>query len=73
VNVYRPGGVDTAMQAYIRGQDPDEVGAALHQRFVTNHTSGTLLTPEQSAASLLARISGTSTGQIWNAGDSIAA
>lgn len=73
VNVYRPGGVDTAMQAYIRGQDPDEVGAALHQRFVTNHSSGTLLTPEQSAASLLARISGTSTGQIWDASDPIAA
>ena len=34
MNVYRPGGVDTAIQAYIRGQDPAEIGAALDQRFV---------------------------------------
>jgi NAD(P)-dependent dehydrogenase (short-subunit alcohol dehydrogenase family) len=24
VNAYRPGGVDTAMQAWIRGQDPSD-------------------------------------------------
>jgi 3-oxoacyl-[acyl-carrier protein] reductase len=72
-NVYRPGGVDTAMQAYIRGQDPDQVGTALHQRFVANHAAGTLLTPEQSAASLLARLGGELTGQVWDANDPIAA
>lgn len=69
VNVYRPGGVDTAMQAFIRGQDPTQIGAALHERFVTNHDAGTLLTPRASASSLLARLPGTATGQIWDAAD----
>jgi NAD(P)-dependent dehydrogenase (short-subunit alcohol dehydrogenase family) len=32
VNAYRPGGVDTAMQAWIRSQDPERIGA-LHERF----------------------------------------
>jgi 3-oxoacyl-[acyl-carrier protein] reductase len=71
VNVYRPGGVDTAMQAYIRDQDPDRIGAALHQRFVANHAGDTLLTPAQSAASLLARLASRATGQIWDANDSL--
>ena len=31
VNVYRPGGVDTAMQAWIRKQDPEQIGATLHR------------------------------------------
>ncbi|MDT4934478.1 MAG: 3-oxoacyl-[acyl-carrier protein] reductase [Pseudonocardiales bacterium] len=69
INVFRPGGVDTAMQAFIRGQPPERIGAALHQRFVDNYDSGTLLTPEQSASSLLARLAGSSTGQIWDAND----
>ena len=30
VNVYRPGGVNTAMQAWIRAQDPERIGAGLH-------------------------------------------
>jgi NAD(P)-dependent dehydrogenase (short-subunit alcohol dehydrogenase family) len=71
VNAYRPGGVDTAMQAYIRGQDPAEIGANLHQRFTANHAAGSLLTPEQSAASLLARISSRATGKIWDASDPV--
>jgi NAD(P)-dependent dehydrogenase (short-subunit alcohol dehydrogenase family) len=33
VNVFRPGMVDTAMQEWIRGQDPAEIGEALHERF----------------------------------------
>ena len=33
VNAYRPGGVDTAMQAWIRRQDPERIGAGLHERF----------------------------------------
>jgi NAD(P)-dependent dehydrogenase (short-subunit alcohol dehydrogenase family) len=28
VNAYRPGGVETAMQAWIRAQDPERIGAA---------------------------------------------
>jgi NAD(P)-dependent dehydrogenase (short-subunit alcohol dehydrogenase family) len=69
VNVYRPGGVDTAMQAWIRRQDPEQIGAALHQRFVGNYQQGTLLTPAQSAASLLTRLPSAATGQIWDASD----
>lgn len=37
VNVYRPGGVDTAMQAWIRKQDPEQIGTTLHRRFVHNY------------------------------------
>ncbi|HEY2173455.1 MAG TPA: SDR family oxidoreductase [Mycobacteriales bacterium] len=72
VNVYRPGSVDTAMQAYIRYQDPDRIGTALHERFVTRHAAGTLLSAEQTATSLLSRIGGQATGQIWDAGDPLA-
>jgi 3-oxoacyl-[acyl-carrier protein] reductase len=69
VNVYRPGGVDTAMQAWIRDQDPAQIGAALHQRFVHSYQQGTLLTASQSAASLLARLPGHGSGRIWDASD----
>jgi NAD(P)-dependent dehydrogenase (short-subunit alcohol dehydrogenase family) len=69
VNAYRPGGVDTAMQGWIRRQPPERIGAALHQRFVESYESGTLITPEQSAASLLRRIPSDATGEIWSARD----
>ena len=64
VNIYRPGGVDTAMQAWIRGQDPARIGTAMHDRFTRSHADGTLITPEQSAAALLARLSTDDTGAI---------
>jgi len=67
VNVFRPGAVDTAMQAWIRGQAPGQIGAELHDRFTRNYEQGTLLTPEQSARSLLTRLHDDATGQIWNA------
>jgi NAD(P)-dependent dehydrogenase (short-subunit alcohol dehydrogenase family) len=66
VNAYRPGGVDTAMQAWIRGQDPARIGAVLHQRFNRNYAAGTLITPERSAAVLLAHLAGDDTGAIWD-------
>jgi NAD(P)-dependent dehydrogenase (short-subunit alcohol dehydrogenase family) len=69
VNVYRPGGVDTAMQSWIRKQDPEQIGATLHQRFADNYQQGALLTPEQSAASLLTRLPGPASGQIWDVSD----
>jgi NAD(P)-dependent dehydrogenase (short-subunit alcohol dehydrogenase family) len=69
VNVFRPGGVDTAMQAWIRDQDPALVGAALHQHFVHNYEQRTLLSPQESASSLLARLASPDTGQVWDAGD----
>jgi NAD(P)-dependent dehydrogenase (short-subunit alcohol dehydrogenase family) len=65
VNAYRPGGVDTAMQAWIREQDPERIGAALHERFNRNYAEGTLITPEHSAAALLAHLAGDETGAVW--------
>jgi len=65
VNAYRPGGVDTAMQAWIRSQDPERIGA-LHERFNKNFIEGTLITPEHSAAALLAHLAGDDTGAVWD-------
>jgi NAD(P)-dependent dehydrogenase (short-subunit alcohol dehydrogenase family) len=70
-NAYRPGGVDTAMQAWIREQDPDRIGAGLHDQFTRTYTSGTLLTPQRSAASLIARIGTDATGQVWDVADDL--
>jgi 3-oxoacyl-[acyl-carrier protein] reductase len=69
VNVYRPGSVDTAMQAWFRAQPPPEIGAALHQHFQASYEQGALITPEQSARSLLTRLAGEATSEIWNASD----
>jgi NAD(P)-dependent dehydrogenase (short-subunit alcohol dehydrogenase family) len=52
-HVYRPGSVDTAMQAWIRDQPIEVVGAALHERFTAAHEEGTLISAERSAAGLL--------------------
>jgi NAD(P)-dependent dehydrogenase (short-subunit alcohol dehydrogenase family) len=69
-NIYRPGAVDTAMQAWIRDQSPARIGQQLHDRFMEMHASGTLLTPQRSAAKLLEKLVSTDqTGQIWSAGD----
>jgi 3-oxoacyl-[acyl-carrier protein] reductase len=69
VNVYRPGAVDTAMQQWIRAQPADRIGAALHDRFAAMHADGNLITAEQSARSLLDRIGGPQTGQVWSVND----
>jgi short-subunit dehydrogenase len=66
VNAYRPGGVDTAMQAWIRRQDPERIGTAAHERFNQNFAGGTLITPGQSAAALIAHLGGDDTGAIWD-------
>lgn len=71
VNAYRPGGVDTAMQAWIRDQEPERIGVVLHDSFARSHAAGSLLTPEQSAASLLARLPGDQTGHVWDVADSL--
>jgi NAD(P)-dependent dehydrogenase (short-subunit alcohol dehydrogenase family) len=67
VNAFRPGSVDTAMQAWIRAQDPTKIGAALHERFEKSHAAGTLITPGASARSLLDHLSSDGTGNIWEA------
>ncbi len=66
VNAYRPGGVDTAMQAWIRRQDPERIGAAAHEWFKQNFAQGTLITAQESAAALIAHLSGDDTGAIWD-------
>ena len=66
VNAYRPGGVDTAMQAWIRSQDPGRIGTGLHERFTRSFAEGNLITPERSAAALLARLGSDDTGAIWD-------
>ncbi len=69
VNVFRPGTVDTAMQAWIRGQDPARIGADLHHRFARYHAEGSLITPERSARSLVALLQTDATGQIRTVSD----
>jgi NAD(P)-dependent dehydrogenase (short-subunit alcohol dehydrogenase family) len=71
VNAFRPGSVDTAMQAWIRGQDPAQVGAELHRRFTASCQDGNLISPLQSAQSLLARLASDDNGQIWSISDPV--
>ena len=66
VNAYRPGSVDTGMQAWIRQQDPRRIGTMAHEWFNQNFAAGSLITPGQSAAALIARLSGDDTGAIWD-------
>ena len=66
VNVFRPGSVDTAMQAWIRGQQPDRIGTALHDRFVYAYERGELISPEKSADELIALLADSSSGQVWD-------
>ncbi len=66
VNVYRPGRVDTAMQAWIRDQDPGRIGTELHEQFTRWGADGTLITPEHSAAVLIGHLSGDDTGAVWD-------
>jgi NAD(P)-dependent dehydrogenase (short-subunit alcohol dehydrogenase family) len=76
VNVYRPGGVDTAMQSWIRAQDPERIGVGLHERFVSRHDAGALITPEQSSGALLGHLLGedsTRTGAIWDLAETVSA
>ena len=65
-NVYRPGSVDTAMQAWIRAQPPAKIGAALHERFARSYEEGSLISPGQSARSLMGHLATDATGEIWN-------
>jgi NAD(P)-dependent dehydrogenase (short-subunit alcohol dehydrogenase family) len=65
VNAYRPGAVDTAMQEWIRSQDEARI-PQLHQRFHRMYREGELLTPQESAGSLLTYLDSADTGQIWS-------
>jgi hypothetical protein len=54
------------MQAWIRQQDPDHIGTALHDQFARSFAEGTLITPEHSAAVLIGHLCGDDTGAIWD-------
>jgi NAD(P)-dependent dehydrogenase (short-subunit alcohol dehydrogenase family) len=69
VNAFRPGSVDTAMPAWIRGQDPARIGAPLHQRFERSYAEGLLISPERPARSLLMHLQRDATGEIWDVSD----
>lgn len=69
VNAFRPGSFDTAMQAWIRDQDPDQIGVALQDRFTQSHQNGTLITSDVSAAALIEHLGTDQTGQVWDAAD----
>jgi NAD(P)-dependent dehydrogenase (short-subunit alcohol dehydrogenase family) len=71
VNVYRPGSVDTAMQAWIRNQDPAHIGEQLHARFIGYRDRGLLITPEVTGRALVAHLSGEGNGQIWDVSDDL--
>ena len=76
VNAYRPGGVDTAMQGWIRGQDPQRIGSRLRDRVISRYEAGDLISAHESAARLLDHLLGAdanTTGAIWNLGDTITA
>ena len=66
VNAFRPGTVDTTMQAWIRSQPPEKIGAGLHARFTRAFEQGSLITPEESVRALLNHLPSTQTGEIWS-------
>jgi NAD(P)-dependent dehydrogenase (short-subunit alcohol dehydrogenase family) len=68
VNVLRPGMVDTAMPAWIRAQPPEQIGAALHDRFMAMRDSGLMAAPARPAGMIVNLVVGEATGQIADAG-----
>ena len=68
VNILRPGTVDTAMPAWIRAQPPEQIGAALHERFVTMHDSGVMTSAVQPATMIVTLIADEATGQVVDVG-----
>lgn len=68
VNILRPGMVDTAMPAWIRAQPPAQIGAALHDRFITMRDSGLMAPPTRPASMIVNLLAGQATGQVADAG-----
>ncbi|MBD3005492.1 SDR family NAD(P)-dependent oxidoreductase [Streptomyces sp. 5-10] len=72
VNVFRPGTVDTAMQATIRQKGEGQPDEPTYTGFVRHHEEGRLIPPpERSARSLVDRLGGGASGQIWDASDAL--
>ena len=69
VNAVRPGGVDTAMNAEVRGSDPAVMGEALVARFRAAHASGRLLAPERPAQLILHLLASDATGEVIDIND----
>lgn len=65
VNVYRPGLVDTAMSALVEDKMRTYM-PALAADVERNRRAGRMLTPEASAAALLAHLDHDETGKIWH-------
>jgi NAD(P)-dependent dehydrogenase (short-subunit alcohol dehydrogenase family) len=58
-----------ARSAHEIAETARQIGAALHDYFVRTHARGALLTPEASARSMVARLAGQATGQLWDVAD----
>lgn len=69
VNVFRPGAVRTAMFAYIQGH-PAMIGTPeLHEWAVRAYAEDELMTPADTARSLVAHLRTNASGQIWDVSD----
>ncbi len=60
------------MQAWIRARSPARIGAALHERFAGSYEEGSLISPGQSARSLMEQLAAGAAGEIWNVNSSSA-
>jgi 3-oxoacyl-[acyl-carrier protein] reductase len=63
--VYRPGLVDTEMSAFVQ-QEMRTFRPALAEDVERSRRAGVMLTPEASAAALLAHLDHDETGRIWH-------
>ncbi|WP_152360433.1 SDR family NAD(P)-dependent oxidoreductase [Microlunatus speluncae] len=68
-NTYRPGMIDTGMQAWIRDQGGTAVQRSLRERFVAAHRDGRLRPPEEVAAVLVRRLATADNGAVWDVAD----
>ncbi len=67
VNVLRPGMVNTSMQAWIREQPIDRVGAALHDWFIQMQESGMLVEPDEPARMIAELVVSQANGDVVDA------
>jgi hypothetical protein len=59
------------MQAWIRAQDSERIGRDLHGWFTASFASGGLITPEESARSMLSHLLGDDSGRVWDVSDHV--
>jgi NAD(P)-dependent dehydrogenase (short-subunit alcohol dehydrogenase family) len=68
-NIYQPGTVDTSMQTWVREEGSAQMDATTRAYFTDVHERGALLTPEHSAARLIARLASEDNGRTWSVND----